>query len=344
MWPGAVLRAMSRPALALSRRRPPRAQLPLSLEAFAGPIAGGDYSGSGHPRVVGSKGAAGAWQRIVSLLPPHRVFIETFAGGAAVTRHKRPAQTTALYEIDAETAATLTAAMRDRADVLVINADALETVNPANMPADAVLYCDPPYVMSARKCQRPYYNHEWTDADHVRFLEWVLPASCPVVVSGYWSDIYATRLAAWRHLSFTVGTRRGRATEHVWCNFPEPASYHETDHVGDGFTDRQRIKRKAARWVRMLAAMPAAERAAVVAGLERAGLARAIVADVPAAAQSPTSTRPGAGSPASMRARVDTDGYGRGRVAHPAKAGEKTERVKNGKGEEKSEENGAAET
>jgi site-specific DNA-adenine methylase len=65
--------------------------------------------------VPGSKGAAGAWQRIASLLPPHAVFLEVFAGGAAVTRNKRPAtEKTVLYEIDHETCAALRAAMRDR--------------------------------------------------------------------------------------------------------------------------------------------------------------------------------------------------------------------------------------
>lgn len=247
--------------------RPPRAQLPLAIEAFAEVPPGrqdtGVYPGSA-PRVVGSKGVAGAWQRIVSMLPAHRLFIETFAGGAALTRHKRPAASTLLIEFDAKTAAALAASMRDRCGVQVIRANALDVLDLSKLPPDVVVYCDPPYVRSTRKCQRDYYSWEWTDEDHEYFLAWVLRASCPVVVSGYWSAIYDTRLRDWRHSSFTVGTRRGRAVEHVWCNFPEPAAFHDTGHVGDGFTDRQRIKRKAARWVRMLASMPAAERAAVL--------------------------------------------------------------------------------
>lgn len=291
--------------------------------------------------MVGSKGAAGAWQRIVSQLPAHRVFVETFAGGAALTRHKRAAELTLLIERDEQTAATLGAAMRDRPGVHVVNADALAVLRLETLPADVVVYCDPPYVMSARKSRRDYYNHEWSDADHVRFLDWLRGARCPVVVSGYWSEIYGVRLADWRHFAFTVGTRRGIATEHVWMNFPEPASYHDTQHVGENFTERQRIKRKAARWVAMLAAMPAAERAAVVAGLERAGLARAIAPDI--AAGSPAmSMNPGAGSPTSMQARVDTTDYGRGRVPLPANRAEKTKRGGNGKGEEKDEETGTA--
>lgn len=230
-------------------------------------IDGPGLSGSA-PRVAGSKGAAGAWQRIVSLLPAHRLFVEAFAGGAAVTRHKKPAAETWLYEIDPDTARQLAAAMRDRAHVF--NADALAALEPRSLPADAVLYCDPPYVMSARRSQQPCYRFDWNDADHVRFLAWVKRASCPVIVSGYWSELYARELATWRHSSFTVGTRRGRATEHVWCNFPESAALHDAAHVGNGFTERQRIKRKAARWVRMLNEMQPAERAAVLEAIAAA--------------------------------------------------------------------------
>lgn len=244
-------------------KRRSRAQLPLALPDLDSARVS-DRSTS----VPGSKGAAGAWQRIASLLPPHSVFLEVFAGGAAVTRHKRPAtEKTVLYEIDPETAATLAAAMRDRADVQVHRADALlfrwDTLAP-----DVVMYCDPPYVMSARKSQAPIYRYEWDDADHAEFLAKVVTASCRVVVSGYWSQMYADALASWRHSSFTVGTRRGRATEHVWCNFPVPAALHETQHVGNGFGDRQRIKRKAARWVRMLNAMPPHERAAILDAID----------------------------------------------------------------------------
>lgn len=231
----------------------------------------GDYD-RGHsqenlaaPQVTGSKGAAGAWQRIVSIMPEHRVFIEAFAGGAAVTRHKRPAEQTILIERDPYTAEELRAAMCDRESVTVIAGNAFEVLAPSMLdPAEVVLYCDPPYLLGTRKTPgRIYYKFDWSDADHVRFLDWISAARCPVIISGYYSELYAARLAAWRTFSFGVATRRGRAVEHVWCNFQEPKKLHETGHVGQSFTDRQRIKRKAARWVRMLRAMPAAERAAV---------------------------------------------------------------------------------
>lgn len=216
------------------------------------------------PRVAGGKGASGAWQRIVSMLPAHSVFIEAFAGSAAVTRHKRAAQKTLLIERDHETAVTLRAAMRDRRDVEVIEGDSMRILSPSTIAADTVLYCDPPYMMSTRKSAQRYYRCDWEDADHVPFLAWAKAMPCRVVISGYHSRLYEIELDGWRTFSFGVPTRRGRAIEHVWMNFPEPEFFHDAAHVGESFTDRQRIKRKAARWVRMLAAMPAAERAAVL--------------------------------------------------------------------------------
>ncbi len=65
----------------------------------------------------GGKNGAGVYQAIINQIPPHRVYVEAFAGSAAVFRHKLPAHTSYLIDIDPavnlEVAAHLT--MRDRA-------------------------------------------------------------------------------------------------------------------------------------------------------------------------------------------------------------------------------------
>lgn len=38
----------------------------------------------------GGKGGAGVVQRIINLMPPHRVYLEPFLGGAAVMRARAP--------------------------------------------------------------------------------------------------------------------------------------------------------------------------------------------------------------------------------------------------------------
>ena len=39
----------------------------------------------------GGKGGAGVYQALINQMPPHSTYIEAFAGGGAVLRHKRPA-------------------------------------------------------------------------------------------------------------------------------------------------------------------------------------------------------------------------------------------------------------
>jgi hypothetical protein len=60
--------------------------------------------------------------------------------------------------------------------------------------------------------------------------------------------------------------RAGVRTEKLWFNFTAER-YFWASYAGSDFTDRQRIKRKAASWARRYQAMPRAERLAVLAGL-----------------------------------------------------------------------------
>ncbi|HEX6014565.1 MAG TPA: hypothetical protein VFY87_22775 [Geminicoccaceae bacterium] len=72
---------------------------------------------------------------------------------------------------------------------------------------------------------------------------------CMVMVSGYWSKLYADRLAAWHVSQFQAMTRGGKpATEWLWCSFPPPVVLHDYRHLGASFRERERIKRKKQRW------------------------------------------------------------------------------------------------
>ena len=213
----------------------------------------------------GSKGAMGAAQRIVSELPPHELYLEIFAGSGAVGRLKKPAGLDLFIERNPATATTLKA-MVPSASVVV--GDCTRILVPERIPAAAVVYADPPYLMSVRKSRKNYYRYELSrDVEHERLLAWIKRLGCRVLISGYWSELYADRLEGWRLVTFGVPTRKGRALECLWCNFPEPATRHDTRFVGAGFRERERIGRKVARWVRRLQAMPLAERAAVLAAL-----------------------------------------------------------------------------
>ncbi|HKJ76126.1 MAG TPA: DNA adenine methylase, partial [Gammaproteobacteria bacterium] len=62
-------------------------------------------------------------------------------------------------------------------------------------------------------------------------------------------------------------TRGGPRTEALWLSFPAPLELHDYRFLGRDFTDRQRIKRKRARWRRRLQDMEPQERYAILAEL-----------------------------------------------------------------------------
>jgi DNA adenine methylase len=92
-----------------------------------------------------------------------------------------------------------------------------------------------------------------------------------VLISGYWSTLYANALKEWRSVSFQAMTRGGHpATEWLWYNYPEPIALHDYRYLGVDFRERERIRRKKQRWVRRLHAMPILERRALLAAIGEA--------------------------------------------------------------------------
>ena len=207
-------------------------------------------------------------------MPPHELYIEGFAGLAAVGRLKRPSNCDVFVERDLTRASSLMAMLPASAHLVV--GDVMQVIMPERVPANAVVYCDPPYLMSARRSSRRYYRHELaSEAEHGQFLEWAQRLPCRVLISGYASALYTAMLPDWRVVQFSAQTRGGStAVETVWCNFPEPAELHDTRHVGDGFRERERIRRKVSRWVSRLERLPLAERAVILAAFDDAGLPR----------------------------------------------------------------------
>lgn len=248
-------------------------------------------SGAGS-RIVGSKGGAGVAERIVSELPTHTLYIEAFAELASVGRLKRRSSLAIYIEQDLPTATELLAlldplarliepgrrlgplakysrwAERTEIPELVLCGNVL-SLDPSTVPAEAVMYCDPPYLSSTRRSPRRYYRCELAQqSEHERFLGWALKLPCRVLISGYASGLYDQKLAHWRRLDFGTATRGGRAIESLWCNFAPSIELHDSRFVGAGFRERERIRRKARRWAKKFSNLPPSERAAILAALQ----------------------------------------------------------------------------
>lgn len=218
---------------------------------------------------MGNKGVSGAYQAIISQMPPHDTYIETHLGSGVIMRRKPPAVRSIGLEIDPATIERF--GPIEGAEI--VNADCVAFLQAFDWTAAGrvVVYADPPYVLATRTSSKRY-RYDYTDADHVRLLATLkaLPSNVCVIVSGYPSELYAAELAGWRTIEFQASTRGGPRTEKLWMNF-DAGAVHSAKFAGVDFIDRQRIKRKAANWAKAFAAMPHGERLAVLAAVLEAG-------------------------------------------------------------------------
>lgn len=212
----------------------------------------------------GGKGAAGVAQTIINQQPPHDRYMEPFLGGGSVMRIKRPARINIGMDMDAGAVAAFDDGTRPGTFYVADGIAALRKWRAA--PADLV-YCDPPYLLTARRRNRRIYRCELEQSDHIRLLVTIRGLNCMVQISGYWSSLYAQMLEGWRLVRFMAMTRGGLMEECLWMNYPEPSLLHDYRFLGSDFRDRERIKRKTARWTARIAGLPTLERVALLSAM-----------------------------------------------------------------------------
>lgn len=220
-------------------------------------------------RYPGGKNAGGAYQRIINEIPPHRVFVEPFAGSAAVYRNKRAAASSVL--IDADPAAPKITIRPGTDTYLTMSAADYLSENFAelNRP-DVFIYCDPPYLPSTR-VKTDLYRCEMTTSMHIELLNLLTCFTVSMIaISGYPAGMYDLELLGWRTIEWQQMTRGGTfRTEKLWMNYGKPAELHDYRYLGDTFGERQRIRRKRSRIVGKLSGIPAQERAAILEELTK---------------------------------------------------------------------------
>ena len=185
-----------------------------------------------------SKATSGLCQPLIAMMPPHDTYIETHLGGGAIMKRKPPA----LCNIGIDRDAQALAEFECDYPVQRIHGCAHRFLAEYDYRGSELVYSDPPYLT------------------HLKTLP------CQVMVSGYPSALYDACLEGWRSLELQVMNQGGVRTEKLWFNFV-PNRVHWASHAGRNFTDRQRIKRKAASWGERYGAMPPAERLAVLAAM-----------------------------------------------------------------------------
>ena len=216
------------------------------------------------------------WREIVSLMPPHEVYIETHVGGGSVLRNKRPAHKS--FAIDPNPSVLHEAEGWDLPGVEYILGRAEEFLTSYQFTGRELVYLDPPYLPSTRGNRR-YYRHEYDEADHVRLLDIIDGIACPTMISGYEAELYSSRLSDWNRHTMTNVTHAGKRTEHVWANFDFQPYLHDYSVIGGDFRERERIRRRAKRWTGRLNALPALERNAMVEAIVMSPTIESVMVD-----------------------------------------------------------------
>ncbi len=106
-------------------------------------------------------------------------------------------------------------------DAQIESMDAVDLIEQHN-DSDTLIYCDPPYVSSSLVDK--HYQYDFSIDDHCRLLRAIKKHSGPVMISGYYSELYAKELSDWSQITqkTKVGItteKKSDRTEIVWCNF-----------------------------------------------------------------------------------------------------------------------------
>lgn len=107
--------------------------------------------------------------------------------------------------------------------VVVLNQDAIGVIQSQDGPG-TLFYCDPPYLHTTRQSTCAY-KYEMSAHDHERLLDTILQCQGKVMLSGYPSELYNTKLGNWRREDFSIdnkaagGKVKRQMTESIWMNF-----------------------------------------------------------------------------------------------------------------------------
>lgn len=209
----------------------------------------------------GSKATSGLCQAIIAMMPPHSTYIESHLGGGAIMKRKPPALHNIGVDLDPQ-------AINDfdcPYPVELVNDCAHSFLANYDYQGSELIYSDPPYLLCTRTSNRRY-TFDYQQQDHVNLLELLRSLPCQVILSGYPSGLYDELLQGWKTIELQVMNQAGVRTEKLWFNFTVDR-VHWASNAGKNFTDRQRIKRKAANWAKRYDAMPRMERLAVLSSI-----------------------------------------------------------------------------
>lgn len=226
----------------------------------------------------GGKSGSGTYQAIINQIPPHRTYVEPFAGNGGIYRNKRAADITILNDVDlAVVDAWVKTGVREcnqmeRVDlgVQVFPLDAFMLLHDHKQwldRKDTFIYVDPPFPHLSRRSDTRY-AYELTDMQHGELLRLINSYHhANIAISTYPNSLYEYALDEWRRIEFQSTTRGGMATQWLLMNYEEPAELHDYRYLGEDYRERERITKKVRRHLKKFEALPPLERKALLSAL-----------------------------------------------------------------------------
>lgn len=215
-------------------------------------------------RYPGGKGRC--YPQLINLMPRHSTYVETHLGGGAVMRKKKPARRQVGIEIDPAVIDKWRQSPELRFEL--VHGDAVSWLGMQQLERDALVYADPPYLASTRKRVR-VYAYDYTERDHEVLLDVLIRQRCQVMVSGYRSELYDTRLRDWNQRSFLSKAHDGMREETVWFNFEPPDCLHDASLLGSSFREREVVGRRRARLEKRIESLSSVEQHALLDWLQQ---------------------------------------------------------------------------
>ena len=209
-------------------------------------------------RYAGGKGAS--FRKVLNLMPPHEVYIETHLGGGAVFKNKRPAGLSDIgIDINPDVVNQWKAQYGDQYNVRMAHAH--QFLTEYSFIGNELVFVDPPYITETR-IRPKIYAFEYNFQDHEDLLNILVQVSAKVIISGYPHSLYDQLLHKWNKVTYITQTQSGPREERLWFNYDPPEKLHDYRFLGKDFREREQVRRKLETLQRKVLSLQSAERQA----------------------------------------------------------------------------------
>ncbi len=208
----------------------------------------------------------GIIQKVLGAFPWHDEYHEVCAGTCQALKRKQPIKLSYVVDLNAD---VVKKAIRNytAGKVKFVNCDAVDylRLNSAYFSKDAFIYLDPPW-----RIERKLYLFKMTDEQHVELLEAVKEIKQKVAILNYTDPLYDQHLTGWHSKDMQACYSGHVRSVSLYTNYdPDAVKLHLPTLAGKNRTDRQRAKRKAARWLENYKRLPFFERELIQQGLDK---------------------------------------------------------------------------